>query len=101
MEPPGRTCYDRPMRAFICEVDEHGLRRLVAEDLVAGDNLARYALTRFPRPTTVAWVLLNDGDAEDLRAEILAGHHHAACGLLLNRAVELIGLGTSTVPPGP
>ena len=80
------------MRAFVCEVDHHGLRRLVPEDLVPGDELARYARTQFAWPTTVARALLDDGDAEDLRAELLAGRRHAACGLLLNRAVELVGL---------
>src|SRR4051794_7406679 len=83
------------MRAFVCEVDHSGLRRLVPEELVPGDALAWYARARFPRPTTVAWALLADGDAEDLRAEVRAGRHHAACGLLLNRAVELIGLGAA------
>jgi hypothetical protein len=89
------------MRAFVCEVDHHGLRRLVAEDPVPGDDLTRYARAWFPWPTTVARALLDDGDAEDLRAEILAGRHHAACGLLLNRAVELIGLGSAATGATP
>ena len=97
----GRSCDDRPMRAFICEVDHHGLRRLVPEDLVPGDDLTRYASAPSPRPTTVARALLADGDAEDVRAEILAGRHDAACGLLLNRAIELVGLGAAVnaAPP--
>jgi hypothetical protein len=61
----GRSCHDRPMRAFICEVDQHGLRRLVPEDLVPGDELTRYASAPSPPPTTVARALLADGDAED------------------------------------
>ena len=36
------------------------------------------------------------GDAEAVRADVLAGRHRAACGLLLNRAVKLIGLGDAT-----
>ena len=83
------------MRAFVCEVDHHGLRRLVPEDLVPGDAPARYTRKRFACPTTVAWALLDDGDAEAVRAEVLAGRYHTACGLLLNRAVELIGLGAA------
>ena len=47
---------------------------------------------RFARPTTVAWALLDDGDAESIRSEVAAGHHDAACGLLLNRAIELLSL---------
>ncbi len=39
---------------------------------------------------TVAWTLLDVGDAESIRSEVAAGHHNAACGLLLNRAIELL-----------
>jgi hypothetical protein len=80
------------MRAFICEVDETGLRRLLCEDVLAGDGVRGYARHRFARPTTVAWTLLEDGDAESIRAEVAAGHPEAACGLLLNRAIELLSL---------
>jgi hypothetical protein len=82
-------------KAFVCEVDHQGLRRLVPEDLLPGDEWARSARMRFARPTTVARALLADGDAEAVRAEVLAGRYRAACGLLLNRAVELIGLGAA------
>ena len=82
------------MRAFICEVDETGLRRLLSEDVLAGDGVRRYTRHRFARPTTVAWTLLDDGDAESIRSEVAAGHHDAACGLLLNLAVELVSLGS-------
>jgi hypothetical protein len=85
------------MRAFVCEVDRSGLRRLIPEDLLPGDAAAWYSRARFPRPTTVVWALLTDGDAEDLQAEVRAGRNHAACGLLLNRAVELIGLGAAAI----
>ena len=78
------------MRAFICEVDETGLRRLLSEDVLAGDVVRCYTRHRFARPTTVAWTLLDDGDAESIRSEVAAGHHSAACGLLLNRAIELL-----------
>ena len=40
----------------------------------------------------MAWTLLNDGDAESIRSEVAAGHHDVACGLLLNRAIELLSL---------
>ena len=78
------------MRAFICEVDETGLRRLLPEDVLAGDGARWYTRDRFARPTTVAWTLLDVGDAESIRSEVAAGHHNAACGLLLNRAIELL-----------
>jgi hypothetical protein len=78
------------MRAFICEVEETGLRRLVPEDVLAGDGARCYTRHQFARPTTVTWALLDAGDAESIRSEVAAGHHSAACGLLLNRAIELL-----------
>ena len=97
-----RPCSDRPMRAFVCEFDGHGLRRLVPEDLVPGDELVQYARARSRRSaTTAAWALLAEGDAEDLRAVGHAGRHREACGLFLNRAVELLSLGAVLPLPGP
>ena len=52
----------------------------------------RYARGRFARPTTVTWALLDDGDAESIRSEVAIGRHDAACGLLLNRAIELLSI---------
>jgi hypothetical protein len=63
-------------------------------------ELRQYPQARFVLPTTVAWVLLEDGDAEAIRAEIAAGRTGAARGLLLNRAVELISLGAAIPRPG-
>src|SRR4051812_15559620 len=40
----------------------------------------------------VVWVLLDPGDAEAIRAEVASGRHWDACGLLLNRALELLSL---------
>ena len=92
LDRDGGSCYDRTMRAFICEVDATGLRRLLSEDVLAGDGVRCYLRHRFARPTTVAWTLLDDGDAESIRSEVAAGHHEAACGLLLNRAIELLSI---------
>jgi hypothetical protein len=92
LDRDGGSCYDRTMRAFLCEVDETGLRRLISEDVLAGDGVHCYLRHRFARPTTVAWTLLDDGDAESIRSAVAAGHHEAACGLLLNRAIELLCL---------
>jgi hypothetical protein len=80
------------MRASICEVDATGLRRFLSEEVLAGDGVRGYIRHRSARPTTVAWTLLDDGDAESIRSEVAAGHHDAACGLLLNRAIELLSL---------
>ena len=67
MDRDSYSCYDHAMRAFICEVDETGLRRLLSEDVLAGDGVRGYARHRFARPKTVAWTLLDDGDAESIR----------------------------------
>ena len=92
LDRDGWSCYTHTMRAFICEVDETGLRRLLSEDMIAGDGVRGYTRHRFARPTTVAWTLLDDGDAESIRSAVAAGHPEAACGLLLNRAIELLSL---------
>jgi hypothetical protein len=90
------------MRAFVCEVDGHGPRRLVPKDLLPGDEPVRYARAQFPRlAATAAWARLADGDADDLRADVHAGRHREACLLLLNRAVELVSLGAVPPLPGP
>ena len=92
LDRDGGSCYDRTMRAFLCEVDATGLRRFLPEDVLAGDGVSRYARGRFARPTTLARALLDNGDAESIRSAVAAGRHEAACGLLLNRAIELLSL---------
>src|SRR3954453_10600287 len=90
LDRDGGSCYDRTMRAFLCEVDATGLRRLLSEDVLAADGVRRSARGRFARPTTVARALLDDGDAESIRSAVAAGRHEAACGLLPNRAIDLL-----------
>jgi hypothetical protein len=85
------------MRALIREVDETGLRRLLPEDVFAGDVARCCTRHRYARPTAVAWTLLDYGDAESIRSAVTAGHHAAACGLLLNRAIELLSI--AAAPP--
>ena len=87
--------YDRAMKAFVCELDTSGLRRLLPEDLLPVEELGRLARGSARRPAALVWVLLDEPDAEDLRAEFDAGRHHDAGGLLLNRAVELLSLGAA------
>jgi hypothetical protein len=45
----------------------------------------------------MVWTLHAEDDADDLRADLGAGRYPEACGLLLNRAMELVGLG-SVIP---
>jgi hypothetical protein len=82
------------MKAILGEVSQHGLRLLPA-DVDPRSLLAAHAAGPHARPTTLLWALLADADAEDLRAEVHAGRHREACGLLLNRAVELLSLGAA------
>jgi hypothetical protein len=86
------------MRAFICEIDHHRLHRLLPEDLLPAEDLHRLARG----PLAVVWALLKVPDAEDLRAEVEAGHCQDALAILLNRAVELIHVAaafTGSAPP--
>jgi hypothetical protein len=92
MDFDGRACYDRPMKAIVGELDSFGLRRLLPVDADPGLLLGTDTAARPARPTTLVWALLDEDAAEDLRADVRAGRHREACGLLLNRAVELISL---------
>ena len=83
------------MRAFLCEVDPVGLRRFLPEEVVSGGAPGLWQQTRLSRPTMVVWALLDRDDAEAIRQEVAAEHPGAACGLLLNRAVEIISLGAA------
>jgi hypothetical protein len=92
------ACYARSMKAFVGEVDEVGLRRFNSEAAFPDDVLARYSRLRFLRPTTVVWAVLDDQDAKVIRERVLGGRHGDACALLLNRAVELLALGSALAP---
>jgi hypothetical protein len=54
------------MRAFICEVDQHGLRRLLPEDVLSFEELGHLARHPTLRPIAVIRALLEESDAEDL-----------------------------------
>lgn len=86
----GSPCYDRAMRAFVCEIDTQGLRRVLPESIIPVEELSRLARASNRRPTALVWALLDEPDAEALRNEVGSGRTHDACGLLLNRAVELL-----------
>lgn len=80
------------MKAFVGEVDECGLRRFLPEAELPGEALVEYTRVRFPRPTTVVWAVLEEGDARIIRDRLRSQQHEDACALLLNRAVELLAL---------
>lgn len=79
-----------PMRAFVCEIDHRGLHGFLPEHLLPAEELARLARAPRRRASAVVWALLGEADADDVRAEVGAGRHRDACGLLLDRAVEIL-----------
>jgi hypothetical protein len=99
MDFVGGPCYDRAMRAFVCEVDYQGLHDFLPEHLLPAEELARLARAPRRRSSAVIWALLDEADADDVRAEVGAGRHRDACGLLLNRAVEILPI--AAVVSGP
>jgi hypothetical protein len=83
------------VRAFICEIDHHGLRRLLPEELLPAEKLRRLARASSGRPLAFVWALVEDPDAEDRRTQVRAGCHGDAFGLLINQAVEILPLGAA------
>ena len=80
------------MKAYVGAVDHQGLRWFVPEDVIPRDLLPHLVRGWLTRSITAVWVLVNDEDAEAIRADLSTGNSGPACGLLLNRAVELLPL---------
>ncbi|MFO0888335.1 MAG: hypothetical protein U0790_04210 [Isosphaeraceae bacterium] len=95
-----RPCYVPAMRAFVCEIDHHGLRRLLPEYLLPAEELGGLARAPSRRSSAIVWALLEETDAEAVRAELGAGRRREACDLLLDRAVELLPL-EAALPGAP
>ncbi len=91
------------MKAIVGEVDHAGLRRLLPEEAVQGDVWALRMWARPAPPMTLVWALLAEDDAEAIRVELAAERPGDACGLLLNRAADLVGLDSfdPRVSPAP
>jgi hypothetical protein len=84
------------MKAYVGTVDQLGLRWFLPEDVIPRDLLPQFARGWLTRSTTAVWVLVNDEDAEAIRADLSAGDPGHACDLLLNRAIELLALASVT-----
>ena len=84
------------MKAYVGTVDQLGLRWFFPEDVIPRDLLPHFVRGWLTRSTTAVWVLVNDEDAEAIRADLSAGHPGHACDLLLNRAIELLPLASVT-----
>ena len=77
------------MRAYLAQVAHSALRRFVPEDLIPED-LRRQLDREWISPVTfVLEVVLDDEDAEAVREGLAAGCHGEACGVLIDRAVEV------------
>lgn len=85
------------MRAYVGQINPAGLNRFLPENAVPGDLLPQFLRGWCSRSTTVVWAVIAEHDADTVRHEMAAGHNHAACGLLLNQAVELLPI-TAAVP---
>jgi hypothetical protein len=77
------------MRAYIAQVRESELRQFVAEDAVPEDVLSQLIREWSLPAATALRAVLGDEDAEAVREELHAGRNHDACGVLLDRAVEV------------
>jgi hypothetical protein len=80
---------DSFMRAYVAQVAESELRQFVAEDALPEDVRSQL-IREWSLPTmTAVWAVLGDEDAEAVREELQAGCRRDACGVLLDRAVEV------------
>jgi hypothetical protein len=80
---------DGVMKAFVAQVAGSELRQFLPEDSVPEDLLSQLIREwSLPAMTTV-WAVLDDDAAEAVREELAAGRQRDACGVLLDRAVEV------------
>jgi hypothetical protein len=86
------SCYDDLMKAYVGCIDHSGLQRFLPEGKLPRGVLQELAVGWSSPTTTPVWAVLTAHDAEAVRQDLEAGCPRAACGLLLNRAVELLPL---------
>jgi hypothetical protein len=80
------------MKAYVGCVDHTGLQRFLPEGELPRGVLQELALRWSSPTTTPVWAVLTAIDAEAVHRDLEAGCPRAACGLLLNRAVEILSL---------
>jgi hypothetical protein len=81
---------DAFMKAYVAQVDEESkLRQFMPEDALPEDVMSQLIREwSLPAMTTV-WAVLDDDAADEIRDELAAGRNREACGVLLDRAVEV------------
>jgi hypothetical protein len=87
------------MRTYVGRADHRGLSGFVAEDAVPADLLGEIVRGWAAGPATVFRAVLDRDAAEAIRAELARCRPDSACGLLLNRAFELVPLRPGDASP--
>jgi hypothetical protein len=80
------------MKAFLGHADHSGLRDFVAEDAVPATLVESLVRGWVAKPAAVFRAIIDEDSADAIRRELARARADAACGLLLNRAVELVPL---------
>ncbi len=87
---PGRDVLQAGlMKAYVALLAQAELRQFMSEDALPTDILADLLREWSLPETATVWAVLGDEDAEAVREELAAGRQRDACGILLDRAVEV------------
>jgi hypothetical protein len=77
------------MKAYVAQLAQTELRQFVSEDALPEDVMADLIREWSLPERTAVWAVLDDDAAQVVREELAAGRHREACGILLDRAVEV------------
>jgi len=78
------------MKAYVGQINAAGLQRFLPEATVPVELLHQLVRSGCSGSCTIVWAVIPQDGANMVHKELAAGHHHAACGLLLNQAAELL-----------
>jgi hypothetical protein len=78
------------MRAYVAQLNaDSELREFVPEDALPNEVMTDLLREWSLPATATVWAVLDDDAAQVVREELAAGRHRDACGVLLDRAVEV------------
>ena len=77
------------MKAYVAQLADSELRQFVPEDALPKDVLSDLIREWSLPERTAVWAVLDDEGADAVREELAAGRQRDACGMLLDRAVEV------------
>ncbi len=77
------------MKAYVAQVSQSELRQFVSEDALPDDALADLIRAWSLPAMAAVWAVLGDEDAEVVREALAAGRRRDACGILLDRAIDV------------